>query len=96
MDEPLVSHVEMGPPIFCRVDGGPHPPTRSLVACLTRQEWPATTRSRSEPVRVKCSGLFELQRNHQVLAYGYDLVGIALTLHLCDPNRPRDDHVTLS
>jgi len=23
------------------------------------------------------------------LAHGYDLVGTALTLHLCDPNRPQ-------
>jgi hypothetical protein len=47
-------------------------------------------------IRVTSSHPFELKRNHQVLAYGYDLVGTALTLHLYDPNRPRDDHVTLS
>ncbi len=40
-------------------------------------------------IRVISSNPFELKRNHQVLAYGYDLVGTALTLHLYDPNRPR-------
>jgi hypothetical protein len=47
-------------------------------------------------VRVKSSDPFDLKRNHQVLAYGYDLIGSALTLHLYDPNRPHDDAVTLS
>lgn len=47
-------------------------------------------------VRVKSSDPFELKRNHQVLAYGYELTGTALTLHLYDPNRPGDDDVTLS
>jgi hypothetical protein len=70
---------------------------------VIRQEWPAIHAEidRGHPaamglIRVISSDPFELKRNHQVLAYGYDLVGTALTLHLYDPNRPRDDHVTLS
>ncbi len=47
-------------------------------------------------VRVKSTNPFDLKENHQVLAYGYDLVGSSLTLHLYDPNRPRRDDVTLS
>jgi hypothetical protein len=70
---------------------------------MIRQEWPAIRAEidRGHPaamglIRVISSDPFELKRNHQVLAYGYDLVGTGLTLHLYDPNRPRDDHVTLS
>jgi hypothetical protein len=36
-----------------------------------------------------------LGHNHQVLAYGYDLEGTDLTLHIYDPNWPNDDTVTL-
>jgi len=68
-----------------------------------RDEWP---RIRAEIdsghpcplglVRVKSTDPFDLKENHQVLAYGYDLAGSALTLHLYDPNRPGRDDVTLS
>jgi hypothetical protein len=47
-------------------------------------------------VRVKSSDPFDLKENHQVLAYGYDLVGTLLSLRLYDPNRPGRDDVTLS
>lgn len=38
-----------------------------------------------------------LSENHQVLAYGYDFDpdNQFLTLRLCDPNFPRDPHITL-
>ena len=35
-------------------------------------------------------------RNHQVLAWGYDLQGTRLTLRIYDPNRPNDDRVALT
>src|SRR5262245_59834330 len=70
---------------------------------MIRQEWPAIRAEidAGHPcplglVRVKSSDPFELKRNHQVLAYGYDLDGTDLELRLYDPNRPKDDGVTLS
>lgn len=47
-------------------------------------------------VRVKSTNPFDLKENHQVLAYGYEMGGIALTLRLYDPNRPGRDDVTMS
>jgi len=37
-----------------------------------------------------------LGENHQVLAWGYDANGSAVTLHIYDPNEPLDDGVTLA
>lgn len=93
---PLLSD---GETVWSRLGVAPHGRAWRMV----RQEWPAIRAEidGGHPaaiglVRVKSTDPFELKRNHQVLAYGYDLVGTALTLHLYDPNRPRDDHVTLS
>jgi hypothetical protein len=68
-----------------------------------RQEWPKVRAEIDEGhpsplglVRVRSSDPFQLKRNHQVLAYGYDLDGPRLALRLYDPNRPGDDDVTLS
>jgi len=47
-------------------------------------------------VRVKSTKPFDLKENHQVLAYGYDLVGSSATLHLYDPNQPGRDDVTMT
>ena len=47
-------------------------------------------------VEVKSLSPSDLGKNHQVLAFGYDLIGSALTLHLYDPNSPNDDTVTMS
>lgn len=44
---------------------------------------------------VSCSPL-ALTRNHQVLAWGYDLEGGLATLRIYDPNWPGDDGVTLA
>jgi len=46
-------------------------------------------------VEVKSLDPFRLGENHQVLAYGYDLDGDALALHVYDPNWPGRD-VTMS
>jgi hypothetical protein len=93
---PLLSDSET---VWSRLGLTPHGRAWRMV----RQEWPAIRAEidGGHPaaiglVRVKSADPFELKRNHQVLAYGYDLVGTALTLHLYDPNRPRDDHVTLA
>ena len=47
-------------------------------------------------VRAKSLNPMDLGQNHQVLAWGYDLDGAALTLRLYDPNHPDDDQVTMS
>lgn len=70
---------------------------------MIKREWPAIRAqiNAGHPcplglIRVKSSDPFELKRNHQVLAYGYELAGTAVELRLYDPNRPKDDGVTLS
>jgi len=47
-------------------------------------------------VLTRSSNPFDLKLNHQVLAFGYDLVGTSLRLHLNDPNAPGRDDVVLS
>ena len=37
-----------------------------------------------------------LGRNHQVVAYGYDLDGSQLVIRICDPNWPGDDTITIA
>jgi hypothetical protein len=48
-------------------------------------------------VRTRSPSPLELGRNHQVLAYGYDLDPAAgvLTIRVYDPNHPDDDGVAL-
>ena len=73
---------------------------------MLQVEWPRI-RARLEAGELVVLGLVrvvsldpsQLARNHQVLAYGYDHVGLAgprRTLHLYDPNRPTDDRGTLA
>jgi hypothetical protein len=48
-------------------------------------------------IRARSFSPGDLGKNHQVLAYGYDLDDAEqVTLMICDPNHPDDDHVTLS
>jgi hypothetical protein len=70
---------------------------------MARQEWPkvraeidAGHPSPLGLVKVTSANPFDLKRNHQVLAYGYELDGSALRLRLYDPNLPGRDDVTLS
>lgn len=46
-------------------------------------------------VRTVSSDPMQLSKNHQVLAYGYDLEGTKLTIRIWDPNFPRDDDVAI-
>jgi hypothetical protein len=70
---------------------------------MVQQEWPKVQTDldagRPSPlglVKVKSIDPFQLGENHQVLAYGYDLDGGRLTLHIYDPNWPgRDVAMTL-
>jgi hypothetical protein len=70
---------------------------------MIRLEWPAIRsdldRGALSPlglVKAKSRDPRQLGRNHQVLAWGYDLDGSRLTLRLYDPNHPDDDQVTMS
>jgi hypothetical protein len=47
-------------------------------------------------VTTKSHNPLAVGRNHQVLAWGYDLHGTHLTLRIYDPNRPDDDRVTIA
>lgn len=74
----------------------------SRANVMVAREWPAIRRTldagRPVPlglVRVVSANPFALTRNHQVLAWGYDLDGSVLTLRIYDPNWPDDDEVTL-
>jgi len=61
-------------------------------------EWPKIRRDLDEGtlcplglIRIKSLNPFEMGTNHQVLAYGYDLTGTQLVLHVYDPNHPGED-----
>lgn len=69
------------------------------------EEWPAIRSDLDHGylcplglVHVKSADFMQLGGNHQVMAYGYDLTGKDLqdlTLHIYDPNAPRNNGVTL-
>jgi hypothetical protein len=70
---------------------------------MATREWPRVRRlldaGRLVPiglVRAVSWNPLDLARNHQVLAWGYDLDGGRLTLRIYDPNWPADDEVTLT
>jgi hypothetical protein len=77
-------------------------PFHSRSWIMANSEWPRV-RSELEAgrlavvilVRVVGNNPLDMGRNHQVLAYGYDLDGTELTLRVYDPNWPLDDDVTL-
>jgi hypothetical protein len=93
---PLLSD---GETFLSRMGWAPHGRAWRMV----NQEWPAVRsdidRGHPSPlglVTVKSTNPMDLKQDHQVLAYGYDLDGALLTVHLYDPNQPGRDDVTLS
>jgi hypothetical protein len=46
-------------------------------------------------IRVKSYDPLAMGQNHQVLAWGYDLVGTDLTIQVYDPNFPNNDYVSI-
>ncbi len=69
---------------------------------MARDEWPkiradvdAGHPSPIGLITVKSSDPFDLKEDHQVLVFGYDLQGSAVTLRLYDPNQPGRDDITL-
>ena len=76
---------------------------RSRAYVMVQQEWPKIRADidAGHPVplgliKVKSLDVMDLGKNHQVLAYGYDLVGTDLSLRIYDPNYADNDNVTLS
>jgi hypothetical protein len=87
-----------GETFWSRMGFGPH--GRSWQ--MARDEWPKIRADidggHPSPIgliTVKSSDPFDLKRDHQVLVYGYDLDGDAVTLRLYDPNLPGRDDVVL-
>lgn len=75
---------------------------RSRAWRMVRQEWPRIKMKldAGEPcplglVCVKTTDIKRLGENHQVLTYGYDLVGDELTLFIYDPNLHDRDDITM-
>jgi len=70
---------------------------------MIHEEWPRI-RADIDAGRLSMLGLVRvlgvdpklLGHNHQVVAYGYDLDGSALTIRIYDPNWPGDETVTIS
>ena len=84
--------------VWSRIGLAPHGRAWRMV----HQEWPkvradieAGHPSPLGLVRIKSADPFQLKRNHQVLAYGYEHIGSLLTLRVYDPNRPGDDDVAI-
>lgn len=75
---------------------------RGVSSLMIESEWPEIRRQ-LDAGRLVPLGLVKeyganpllLAKNHQVLAYGYDLSGDDLTVHVYDPNYPGDDTATL-
>jgi hypothetical protein len=70
---------------------------------MVNEEWPkvkadldAGRLSTLGVIKVKSLDPSLIGLNHQVAAYGYDLDGTDVTLHVYDPNFPDNDRVTLS
>ena len=70
---------------------------------MIRVEWPAIKADLDHGtlcplglITTKSHNPLVVGRNHQVLAWGYDLRDTRLTLRIYDPNRPGDDNVALT
>ena len=88
-----------GENLASRLGIGPHGRAWRMV----KDEWPKIRRDIDEGhpsalglVRIRSHDPLDLKENHQVIAYGYELLGTILTLRLYDPNRPGRDDVTLT
>lgn len=83
--------------------GGLVPQRHSRTWVMIHEEWPRV-RADLDAGQLSMIGLIRvvsldptlLGHNHQVVAYGYDLDGSALTIRIYDPNYPRDESVTIS
>ncbi len=96
----LGRYLELMEPAFPDVSLGFGLPARASV--MVHDEWPRIQRSldAGHPlplglIKVKSDEPEDLCKNHQVLAYGYDLNGTDLGISLYDPNYPDRDDVRL-
>jgi len=96
----LGRYLELMQPAFPDVGLGFGLPGRASV--MIRDEWPHIKSDldagRLVPlglIKVKSSNPPDLCKNHQVLAYGYDLDDTDLTIWVYDPNYPNNDGVNL-
>jgi hypothetical protein len=93
-------YLELMQPAFPDVGPGFGLPGRATV--MVRDEWPHIKSDLDNGIlvplgliKVKSSNPSDLGKNHQVLAYGYDLDGTDLTIWLYDPNYPDKDDTNL-
>lgn len=101
----VLSYIELmhpGCPDYQKVSKVPRFAPQSRAWRTIRVEWPAIKKKldAGHPcplglVRVQTDDVKRLGENHQVLAYGYDLVGDDLTLYIYDPNFHGKDNITL-
>jgi hypothetical protein len=91
-------YIELMEPAFPDVGLGFGLPGRASV--MLRDEWPLIKTlldgGHVVPlglIRIKSNQLHDLCKNHQVLAYGYDLHDTDLSIWLYDPNYPDQDDV---
>src|ERR1700730_3643731 len=96
----ITRYIELMQPSFPDVGPGFGLPGRATV--MVRDEWPHIQNDLDacHPVplglvKIKSSNPSDLCKNHQVLAYGYDLDGTDLTQWLYDPNYADNDAVSL-
>ncbi len=97
----IARYLELMHPVFPDISIGFGIPSRSTV--MLNDEWPRIQASLDAGhlvplglVKVKSDLPDDLGKNHQVLAYGYDLNDSALTIHLYDPNYAGDTPVSMS
>lgn len=97
--ELMSPHLSDGEPFLRRFGLGPH----GRAWRMTRQEWPRIRSDidRGDPsplglVKVKSLNPLDLGKNHQVLAYGYEVDADQVTLLLYDPNHADRDDVTIA
>jgi hypothetical protein len=93
-------YIELMEPAFPDVGIGFGLPGRASL--MVNDEWPRIKArlDAGHPVplgliKVKSAQLQDVGKNHQVLAYGYDLHGTNLTIWLYDPNYPNRDDVNI-
>ncbi|HEX8967478.1 MAG TPA: hypothetical protein VF937_06345 [Chloroflexota bacterium] len=96
----IARYLELMQPSFPDVGLGFGLPGRAGV--MLTDEWPRIQASLDAGhvaplglVKIKSAHPEDLCKNHQVLAYGYDLDGTDLTIWLYDPNYPDRDDVRL-
>jgi hypothetical protein len=76
---------------------------RGRAWVMINEEWPKISATIDNGhlcplglVTIKSSDPFQMGKNHQVLAYGYELDGTVLVIWVYDPNYPNNNNITIS